>query len=116
VRLEETVRTSFAHMPSMFWHMFCSRVEQEAALSRDWLTRERIEGGQPMAEQATTQHASVLEQWLTREFEQALGGAHIIEQLREDLHKRYADDPAVRRIIDRIAAETHERRKSEACS
>jgi hypothetical protein len=69
-----------------------------------------------MAEEGTAQHTSALEQWLTREFEQVLGGAHIIEQLREDLHKRYADDPAVRRIIDRIADETHERRTSEARS
>ena len=69
-----------------------------------------------MAEQAPAPHASALEQWLTREFEQALGGDHIIEQLRADLHKRYADDPAVRRIIDRIAAETHARRKSETHS
>ena len=52
-----------------------------------------------MAEPATTQHTSVLEQWLTREFEQALGGEHIIEQLRTDLHKRYRDDLAVRPLL-----------------
>jgi len=67
-----------------------------------------------MAEQTTGQPSSPLEQWLVHEFEQALGGEHIIEQLRKDLHERYADDPAVRRIIDRIADDTHARRKSEA--
>jgi hypothetical protein len=67
-----------------------------------------------MAETATGPQASTLEQWLVHEFEHALGGAHIIEQLRKDLHARYADDPAVHRIIDRIADATHERRKSEA--
>ena len=40
----------------------------------------------------------------------------MIEQLRKDLHQRYADDPAVRRMIDRIAAETHARRSREARS
>ena len=69
-----------------------------------------------MAEHTTEQHQSTIEQWLTREFEQALGGEHMIEQLRKDLHQRYADDPAVRRIIDRIADETHERRGREARS
>jgi hypothetical protein len=67
-----------------------------------------------MAEETTEQQSSALEQWLTREFAQALGGEHLIEQLRKDLHERYADDPAVRRMIDRIADETHERRRSEA--
>jgi hypothetical protein len=60
-----------------------------------------------MAEEATTPQSSTLEQWLEHEFEQALGGEHLIEQLRHDLHERYADDPAVRRIIDRIAPRTH---------
>jgi hypothetical protein len=39
-----------------------------------------------MAEHTTEQHQSTIEQWLTREFEQALGGDHMIEQLRKDLH------------------------------
>jgi hypothetical protein len=67
-----------------------------------------------MANEATAPQSSTIEQWLEHEFEQAIGGDHIIEQLRKDLHERYADDPAVRRIIDRIAEATHERGKSEA--
>ena len=69
-----------------------------------------------MAEHATEPHPSTIEQWLTHEFDHALGGAHMIEQLRKDLHQRYADDPAVRRMIDRIAAETHARRSRDARS
>jgi len=67
-----------------------------------------------MTEEHTAQQSSTLEQWLEREFEQALGGEHIIEQLRKTLHERYADDPAVRRIIDRIAAKAHQRLGSKA--
>jgi hypothetical protein len=62
-----------------------------------------------MAEESSVPQSSALEQWLEHEFAQALGGAHVIEQLRKDLHARYADDPAVRRIIDRIAARMHQR-------
>jgi hypothetical protein len=51
---------------------------------------------------------------LVHEFEHTLGGEHIIEQRYKDLHKRYADDPAVRRLIDRIADATHARRQREA--
>jgi hypothetical protein len=50
-----------------------------------------------MAEEADTPQSSTLEQWLEHEFEQALGGEHLIEQLRQDLHERYADDGAPRR-------------------
>ena len=67
-----------------------------------------------MAEKDTVPQSSTLEQWIEHEFEQALGGEHIIEQLRRDLHERYADDPAVRRIIDRIAARMHQRLGSQA--
>jgi hypothetical protein len=62
-----------------------------------------------MAERHAEQQPSKLEQWLEQEFEQAIGGEHIIERLRKTLHERYADDPAVRRIIDRIAAKAHQR-------
>jgi len=67
-----------------------------------------------MAEEHPAPQSSAIEQWLEQEFEQALGGEHIIEQLRKDLHERYADDPAVRRIIDRIAAKAHQRMGSTA--
>ena len=67
-----------------------------------------------MAEEAAVPQSATIEQWLEQEFEQALGGEHIIEQLRKDLHERYADDPAVRRIIDRIAASMHQRLRREA--
>ena len=56
----------------------------------------------PKTQEADPQ--SILEQWIEREFEQAVGGLHTIEQLRQSLHERYADNPKVRAIIDRIAA------------
>ena len=47
---------------------------------------------------------SILEQWIEEKFAQAVGGLQTIEQLRQSLRQRYADNPAVRAIIDRIAA------------
>ena len=48
-----------------------------------------------MAEESSVPQSSALEQWLEHEFAQALGGAHVIEQLRKDLHARYADGTPV---------------------
>ena len=55
-------------------------------------------------------------EFLDFECEGCLAAYPAIEQLRKDLHQRYADDPAVRRIIDRIAAETHARQSRDARS
>src|SRR5262245_33604464 len=71
---------------SVVAHVLLSRAGRSHPALAVALREEHTNGGQIMAEQDAVSQSSILEQWIEHEFEQALGGEHIIEQLRRDLH------------------------------
>lgn len=63
-----------------------------------------------MAEQAEkVRQQPTIEDRIEDEFQRAVGGIPTIERMREEYHRKYADNPSLRNFIDRIADKMRQR-------
>jgi hypothetical protein len=62
-----------------------------------------------MAEQDKARRQTTLEDRIEEEFRRAVGGIPTIERMRQEYHAKYADNPSLHPVIDRIADAMRER-------
>ncbi len=62
-----------------------------------------------MAAQEKAARQSTIEDRIEEEFRRAVGGIPTIERMRKEYHAKYADNPSLHPVIDRIADAMRER-------
>ena len=56
-----------------------------------------------MADQDKGRRQDTIEDRIEEEFRRAAGGIPTIERMRQEYHAKYADNPSLRSVVDRIA-------------
>jgi hypothetical protein len=68
-----------------------------------------------MAEQLyKARRQSTIEERIEEEFRRAVGGIPTIERMRQEYHHKYAENPSLHGVIDRIADDMRRRLLEEA--